>query len=340
MKTKHWLFWTGGSDSALILHYLIELMKRDKTKKDEVVCVMIANSSLASGQQNEIEKAFKAYVGSLVEHDVNVNKQLLKRFSVCVVEQSVQHSGTTTVQGMDNKEREFEFELGFAKPDENFSKYGKLFAAQEVVLISAIPSLIPLLGACRNKFMIGSNGSDVANRNNDKLRQLFNLQLEIALSCSIPSDLEKTMKEAGLKPYGRNGDLEFPKEFIPTLSFPLENIRKADVVLMLDSLKLTSYEMQKSNDLLEHYAMVNGSTLYVMTAVYHHFKLFYNHPDDFPSLHDFVKSEALQFTKNGKPYKVEDGLIQIEMQKQMMNLLGRGLGGFRGLGDLLAQLGA
>lgn len=322
-KTKRFLFFTYGSDSALILHYMLELL--NKKKHDELVIVCVGSNTMRSGRNESLEKSFKAFVGSLIEKKAHLNKKLMNRISFALYDAQIDMSGVIRTEGETNTNERFELGINKISQDPNFAKYMKTLCCQELVLLGVVPSLTAFLGACRNVFYMGVCGTDLASSKLDKIRQMFDLQMDIAFSNS--NKFENELIGAGIDTYGRSGGLSVRKEWIPTLEFPLEGMRKQDVIMMLDMLNITTYEIDKPEDLLQHYAAMDNSKIYMLTKIYHDMKLLHNHPKDYPSLREFIQSEELKFTDvNGKAISIESDVLREILQNEFLNLLGRATG--------------
>lgn len=323
MKTKRFLFFTGGTDSVLILHYLLLLMS--KNKKDELVIVMVANSSMKSGKEGAIQEAVKHFVGNIVEKRLHCNKSIVDRISILLVNQSIESGDGSPIgfQGVTNDNIEFNFGIKLAEHDREFVKIIGSLVCQEIIILSSVPSIIPYLGSCKNTFYLGSCGSDVATRSTHQLRELFNLYFKIANMTSDSNSLEKELVKSGFKSYGRFEAKFINPDWIPTLEFPLQDLRKQDVVMLLDYEKLTSFEVAKPENLIEHFAADKGSEMYLMTKVYHYFKMSYGHPDDYPSLIDFIRTGSLRFKINDEETFISENQISEKIQEESINLIRR-----------------
>lgn len=324
-RTKRFLFFTGGSDSTLLLLQLFKLVK--KNKKDELVVVLVANQWVRSGTESKIHEALGMLLGNLIDSGFAKNKDLMSRVSVLVMNQGTISQRTIDMNGVFDDGSEHELSINVAQGNQDIAKYRTSISAQELVVMSATPSMVTYLGCCTNKFYIGACGSDIATRTTDKLKQIFNLSMEVLTVMGDSNDLELELKHAGLEPYGRTGGVYFNPSWIPTLEFPLQNLTKSDVILLLDKERCKNYVIDKAEDLLTHYSNADGFKMASITKVYHGYhQLYLGKTDNFPTLLEFIQQQKLTFTMNGEEFVVDEDEVASRIQAEMMTHVGRGLG--------------
>ncbi|MCY9861346.1 hypothetical protein OTK49_02295 [Vibrio coralliirubri] len=324
-RTKRFLFFTGGSDSALLLIQLIKLIK--KFKKDELVIVLVANQWMRSGQDANIKQALGMIMGNLIDTSCAKNKDLMARISVLVMNQGTITQDTIDMNGEGDDGQEYELSLNVTQANQDITKYRTAISAQELIVLSTTPSMVTYLGCCTNKFYIGACGSDIATRTTDKLKQIFNLSMEVMTMMGDSNELEHELKHAGYQPIGRTGGNYFDSNWIPTLEFPLQNLTKPDVIMLLENERCQHYIIDKAEDLLTHYSNADGFKMASITKVYHGYRQQYlGKTKDFPSLLEFIQNQKLTFTQNGNEVLIDEDEVAARIQNEMMRHLGRGLG--------------
>ncbi|MGR5347417.1 hypothetical protein [Vibrio mediterranei] len=324
-KTKRFLYYTGGADSTLLLYYLIQLLK--KNPQDQLVVVAVANPTMRSGQEDNINQAINLLCSMLVEQQFDKDASLLNRISVQIFSQTVALQEPITIKDVETPRGEKgTITLKPAKPNDHaFLSRVKSMVMQEVTVLSSVPHLIPYLSSSANAVYLGCCSSDLANESLQKIRQHFDLTFEIALQMNQHSSLEKELMAAGLEPYGRRGGVYMEPEWMPTLNTPLASMTKMDVIMQLHHLGLTSFVIDKPEDLLGYYSMKSGGDMMIATKVYHRISMLYGHPEDMTSYKEFLATDSVSFTKDGETVTVSPQTIGQMAQEEAMNLMMRGM---------------
>lgn len=316
MKTKRFLFFTGGSDSTLLLSLMLKLMVKNKT--DELVILMYSSDQLASGQEAKLQQAFQILTANVVEGGYHKNKGLVNRISVLPINHNiVNNQPTVDVTGKTKHGEEFELSFKTATHDKEFVPCVKSLAMQEVLLVSTIPQIVPYLGACKNIFYMGCCGTDIATRNTERLKLIFDTYFQAANFASESNAFEKELKKAGIPTYGRTGGVYMNPAWIPTLEFPLQDQQKKDIILMLEANKNTSYVIDKVENVVEHYS-VKDPIVYAKTSVYHQENMRLDYPEDFPSFGEFLTTGNLP----GKTVEEVNEMVAAEGMGFMMRAFG------------------
>ncbi len=235
-KTKHFVYYTGGTDSTLIASTIIRLM--ETYEDDELVIVLVKHSNLASGQEDRLNAAIEYLAANLV--DLAVPDSVIKRISLAIPANetiSSHNVGRQSIKVSIAGEM-VEFPLFKIDPNEQaVLRHGT--SAQESLLVATAGLLAPLLGKCRNVFYIGFCSGDAAISSTKQLRDYF------AHSFKMIVDANK----------------DIDKDWMPTLEMPLETMRKSDVVYNLEVLGCRNFAVDKSEDLLMHYFQNNSQHL-------------------------------------------------------------------------------
>lgn len=325
MTNKTFLFWTGGTDSALLLNYLLDEISHPKHKKDELVVVLVGSNQMASGQADKMERALGAFVGNIVDRKIHLNKGILNRISICVHDMNTGGKGSVRINAVTMDKEEVEVNVKHIEHDLEFIPCLKSLVMQELVVLSSVPSLIPFLGSGKNRFVIGMCGSDLASNSFDDLKQWFDLTFKIARQMHPHDELSRRRKKLGLEPFSRISGSYMSPESIPVLEAPLLALRKQDVVMLLEKENITSYVVDKNEDLLEWYAMKDHGDISLYTKMYHDFYTKYDRPNDFPTLREFLKTETLSFTYKGGTVTISRDELKHCMGLSMMDFLARAL---------------
>lgn len=324
-KTKRFLFFTGGTDSVLILSMLLKLLT--KNKSDELVVVLVANQGMASGQQEKVQRAIGMLVGNLIENNFHNNKGLMSRVSVMVIGQSF---GTNPMEGSFNASSEdengkrVETSINIAQQNQEMRGLMKSICAQELVVLSSVPSLIGFLGTCSNKFYLGACGTDLATTSASKLKKIFDLNMEMMVQMNEENDLDVEMKKSGLESYGRTGGKYFNPDWVPTLHFPLRDLRKADVIMLLNMQEISNYVVDKAEDLIEYHSQQDGFELTALTKVYDKYNRMYRKAVGFPSFVEFIRKPSLDIVYKDEEIKVSEEEVAKDIQKEQMSTMSRG----------------
>lgn len=293
MKTKRFLFFTGGSDSTLILRNILKLIS-GFTSTDELVVLMYASDSLRSGQQEKLEKSIEVLSRVLSEMGLCDNENLMKRVSVLVVKSEILTTpNDSMVCELEREDGSLEkFKIKHASHDHKFLPYVKSLFMQESLLISTIPQVVPYLGACKNVFYMGCCGTDIATRNTARLKEVFDTTFACMTAQKESNSLDLEMIKAGIPSMGRAGGNYLNPDWIPTLEFPLQDLQKKDVLLLLENEKCQSYIVEKVENLVEHYS-VKDPVVYAKTQVYHKAFSEAGYPEEFPTYDEFLTTGTL-----------------------------------------------
>lgn len=331
-KTKHWVFSTGGSDSTLIQTSVLKLM--EKNAEDELIIVPVLNSTLGSGQQQQLEPATMYVMANIL--DLGVPQHVIDRISVVIPNNEFIVSDTPAELQIDDKE----LSLNFIKyPNlQDLSKLKAGMVAQELVVVSSVLPLIPYLGKCANKFYLGACASDYATPTSENLKLMF----------------QQTFSMIG------DANPHINKSWLPKLETPLMGMKKQSVIYNLELLGSRNFAIDKSEDLLIHYGMnapqalgtsdiskdllkkgksgkvslaevfssfVEGSgitdTLAASVKIYHSIYLQLGRPKEFTNLTEFLKTGELSFTRDGKRIDVDPETIENIRYGEIAQLLSR-----------------
>lgn len=309
----------------LILWMLLQLLT--KNKNDELVVVLVANQGMSSGQEEKVNRAIGMLTGNLIQNEFHSNKGLMSRVSVMVINQSYgtdPANGAFSVLAKDAKGTEVDTKLNIAQSNQEMRGLMKSICAQELVILSSVPSLIGFLGTCRNKFYLGACGTDLATTSASKLKKIFDLNMEIMIQMNEENDLDVEMKKSGLSTYSRTGGKYFNPDWVPTLHFPLRDLRKADVVMLLNTQGIYNYVVDKSEDLLEYHAQQDGFELTALTKIYDNYSRMYRGAINFPSFIEFIRTPSLDIVFDNKSVKVSEVEVTKQVQLEQMNTVGRG----------------
>ncbi len=327
-KTRRFLFYTGGTDSTLILRLLLELAS--KNKNDEIVLVLAQSETLRSGQEDRTHKAMGSIISKLIEPSNSpAMRAALKRVSVLVIGSKFitnPKDGALNCNAVDHEGKEHQVDLPITQVNQEMRSLIKTLSLQELTLLGLSPQFTGFWGSCTNKFYIGICGSDLAARSIDKLLKIWNLNLEVMLDATSQNDLDGELKKAKCESYGRTGGKYFPKEWLPSLHFPLAGLKKVDVITMLKHYKIDDYQIDKPEHLLEYYSNSGMFELTCFTAVYDEFaKQFGNH-EGFPSLVDFIRNPEIKVTVNGEQVVIDEAKIKESIEAAQLGMMGRAMG--------------
>lgn len=331
-KTKHWVFSTGGSDSTLIQTSVLKLM--EKNSEDELVIVPVINSTLGSGQQQQLEPTMMYVMANII--DLGVPQHVIDRISVVIPNNEFIVGDTPA-----------ELEVNDRKLSLNFVKYPNLkelselktgMIAQELVVVAGVLPLIPYLGKCANKFYLGACASDYATPSSEKLKLMF----------------QQVFSMIG------DANPQINKSWLPQLETPLLGMKKQSVIYNLELLGSRNFAIDKSEDLLIHYGMnapqaleaggipkdllqrgksgnislsdvfssfMKGigvtDTLAASVKIYHSLYLQLGRPKEFTNLTEFLKTGELSFSRNGKRVEVDPAIIEDIRHGEIAQLLSR-----------------
>ncbi|MEZ9708764.1 hypothetical protein AB4254_08835 [Vibrio breoganii] len=329
-RTKHFLFFTMGTDSALILDSLLKLIS--KRKKDELVIVCLDSKGLRSGHEDKIRGALESLISQLADKDYYLSKSLMSRifFQRVRVDVLIQDK-PIVVNALDDRGRDMEMELHSVEHDKEFAPYLKMMCVQEPMIMATVPALIPYLGACENVFYLGACGSDLGTRITDRIRRLFELYFEIAAFQNDSTYLSGSLRSAGLPPYDRFMGKSIPKEYIPTIEFPLQNVRKSDVILQLREFGIQGYVIEKLEDAYSDVLLSSGTDVAMELSIYHGLKTKAYRKQQLSDLKNFLSSGELFFeTKGGSWVEVPVEDIEREREQVMLSMTQRVFGGLVG----------
>lgn len=292
-KTKRFLFFTGGTDSVLLLNMIVKLLKANK--EDELVIVLVSNSHLTSGQESNIQKAIEMLTANLISDEYHKDPQLINRISVLVPTMGIHNFGELGACAISENKKEEKITLKEAKHDPEIIQLRSCLALQEVTILASLPTISLYLGCCKNVIYIGACGTDIGTQQLDKLTQYFNLFYSIGLSPQATTPLIDELEENNIENFRRLGNKKFKEEWIPTLEAPLKGMRKQDVVMALTMLKNRFHCVDKAENLSEHYSMDKDQMVGYYTSVYHDLTKEHNYPENAPSLFQFIKNDQGQF---------------------------------------------
>ncbi|WP_318493366.1 hypothetical protein [Photobacterium leiognathi] len=292
-KTKRFLFFTGGTDSVLLLNMITKLLKHKL--EDELVVVMVSNPNLTSGQESNIQKAIEMLSANLISDEIHNDQQLINRISLLIPSMGIQNFGEINIAATSNKQEQQKLTLPEAKHDAEFIQYRSCLALQEVTILGTLPQISLYLGCCKNVVYIGACGTDIGTQQTDKLTQFFDLFYNIGLSPQQTTPLLDELEDNNIETFRRQGDKKFKKEWAPTLEAPLKGMRKQDVVMALTMLKNSYHTIDKAENLCEHYSTDKDQMIGYYTSIYHDLIKLYNYPENAPSLFQFIKEDQGQF---------------------------------------------
>ncbi|MGR5448650.1 hypothetical protein ACP3V3_02455 [Vibrio sp. PNB22_3_1] len=319
MKTKRHLFYTGGSDSTLLLASFIDLM--NKNKEDELNVILIGNETLGSGQHDKIMRAVNLLLGCLLEKRKFDKNEVLDRIEVNIISTSLHKEPIKASTTMDDEKRSIT--LGCAKTNPDMRKFGRSFLAQEVILINQLPTLLQFLGSCRNKFYLGTCGGSYATSTIESLKQLFNLQFSIMTSHNEHSDLDQELIVAGLEALSARPQKCIPSEWLPSLHFPLAKLKKNDVLRALEAHKISSYAIDKTEDLITFFNEKGEFAIQNYAKILHDIQLQCDDSGSLPDLVSFIRNEEVRFKINGKEQHMTKEHIDGQMLIHNLSLLSR-----------------
>lgn len=325
-RTKRFLFFTGGTDSVFILDAMIKLLK--KNRHDELVVLIVRQDNLGSGQEKDVERAIGVLISTLAEMNDHKNKGLMSRISVTILGVGFHVENKISVGVFDTDEMKSKtIELQVTQPESVWRKYMGGVVAQELALLGCVPSLLGHLGACKNTFYLGMCGSDFAAKSTAELKQVFDLMCKVAFSSSDRGGLAGELESIGFDSLSKSGHEKVQKAWIPTIEFPLANIKKQDVIAGLVENGRCNYAVDKAEDVLQYMATTPESIeLAILGKAYHALRLMNNIPKDFTTFVEFVVTKKLSFTISGKPQNVEDTVISSVIQECSDEVMARGLG--------------
>ncbi|PSV00983.1 hypothetical protein [Photobacterium kishitanii] len=293
-KQKRFIFFTGGTDSTLILHFLLELIQ--KRKEDELVIVIIAGV-IRSGTNDKIINSLKLAANNIITKNLSGKKDVLDRISIALINTELHSNEEFEITAKGSNNKSYNLSLNRVSHDPVVIPTLKSLVLQELTLMSSLPLLTQFLGSCKNTFYVGACGTDLATQSADKLTQYIKLFYEIAMLSSNGDNLSAELALEGIPSFSRNNTAVFNPEWIPTLEMPLRMMRKQDVVMALISLKNTSFDVDKKENLVEHYSMEGklDEMLQNHISLYHDIRVKHGYPDDYPSLLNFIRSKELRF---------------------------------------------
>lgn len=338
-KTKHWVYFTGGTDSTLIVSTILRLM--EKQDQDELVIVLVKHSNMGSGQAKRIEAALSYLAANLI--DLNLAESILKRVSIVAPANETIGSANLQSKGINVSKGDQVVSLPLLEidtKDQVMLKTG--VSIQESLVLASAALLVPYLGKCKNTFYIGLCSSD------SSIPSVSHL-------CDYFSETFAIIGQA-------NSDIK--KEWLPTLEVPLERMRKSDIIYNLEVLGCRNFAVDKSEDLLMHYAMNDpqhlanermfskndsdtdkGSLEHLMKSLlavnkqnggeheitgklkaYHSVYLTLGYPEEFTSFSEYAVTGKLEYKKDNEVHVVPESLIEPlregDAQKQALRKLG------------------
>lgn len=338
-KTKHWVYFTGGTDSTLIVSSILRIMENQA--QDELVIVLVKHSNMGSGQPQRIEAALSYLAANLI--DLNVSESILKRVSIVAPANETIGSANVQSKGINVSKGDQVVSLPLLEIDTKDQVTLKTgVSIQESLVLASAGLLTPYLGKCKNTFYIGLCSSDSSIPSVNSL-------------CDYFSESFAIIGEA-------NSDLK--KEWLPTLEVPLERMRKSDIIYNLEVLGCRNFAVDKSEDLLMHYAMNDpqhlanermfskndsdtdkGSLEHLMNSflavnkqnggeheitgklkAYHSAYLTLGYPEEFTSFSEYAVTGKLEYKKDNEMQAVPESLIdpikEGDAHKQAMRKLG------------------
>ena len=331
-KTQRFLFYTGGTDSSLLLHYLTQLLIVNKN--DNLVIVIVFNDKLGSSQGEKIPKALNQLISSFFSNDILNSSSVFDRISTLVIQENTIQSENLLFSYEEKKEKK-QVSIKYAQQMPEMAKYSKSICGQELILLATIPSLATYLRCCKNKFYIGSCGSDLASNTLSQLHQIFNLYTDVLFGNNKESDLDIELSRSNLTPFSRNNAVYFNKDWIPTLNFPLSVLRKADVLMLLSHADIHNFIVDKPEDLLEFYSQADNFELINLTSAYHALISEHTGEDNLTSLISFIKTNQIQYTVNGEIKHIDSDLIENSINEAKLKFYSRAFGLNH---DIVAQL--
>ncbi|EGQ9286363.1 hypothetical protein F7U66_10955 [Vibrio parahaemolyticus] len=321
MRTRRFCFFTGGTDSTLVLEQQLNIIT--KKEEDDIVVVTVLSSFMRSGQLESFQEAMRSLIGTLLGKFDTTFEEMSSRIKILPIETCniVNEGIQTEAKGSDG--RTFSINLETAEPDPNFRPFIKQMIMQEPILLSAVPGLIPFLCNGKNKFYLGTCGSDLAANNVEKYKLIFDTLIESMVLLPRNFDLDKELIESGFKPLNRYGQGEFPNHALPTLHFPLISLKKQDVITMLIHSNSRNFVAQKNEHLLSYYGVESGGELEIYTGAYHKINAYYNYNRTLTSLTDFIRSGKLSLTIDDKKIDVPEEHVQLLLDEQRTALMAK-----------------
>ncbi|WP_199438562.1 hypothetical protein [Vibrio owensii] len=325
MKTRRFCFYTGGTDSTLILELNLQLLL--KCPNDDIVIVLVISDILRSGQQEATENAIRMMIGTILDthaadsDEVINHAEIFDRVSILPINTCSPMQTNVDTTAVDQSGKKHSVQIQSVQADPKMLGFMKQLVTQESILMSAIPAIMMFLCDGHNKIFMGTCGSDIAANNVDKLKAQFDTMLDCMFMLNNNFDLEDELLEHGLKPINRFGQRGFPKYAKPTLHFPLICLKKQDVITSLIHGKSKNFIVDKPEQLMSYYGLTNQMEVQTLTAVYHKFHALHDYDSTFTTLSDFIRTNTLSVGTGENVKHVSAELIEQAIKEEKIKVL-------------------
>lgn len=254
-RVKHFLFYSGGTDSTLILEDILKVMEHNE--KDKLVIITVKDKYLGSGQKHRLMDTMTALstrMGKLKSY----NRDVYDRVNFNMYSKHLMDVNAPDVPGsVEARENMF------------FGNKTKKMQLQELLLINHAYNIVLLCENCHNRVYLGQSGGDLGNSNFDRLKRMFKNQVEFmvmdmleesSLNDRFFSTTERKINNMSLF------DSELVKKVVPVLEFPLKNTKKENIMYRLkNEYPFANYDMStKIEDLL----LVHGQEIHEEVQIY------------------------------------------------------------------------